>query len=91
MKSYYHLNNQEKKDYIEKIESYLNIRSNRVMSKNKAGMASFGRDPLPKELFNFERYSHSNWRWYFEKIKNVKFEKETPLWEQAMYPWKNKR
>lgn len=88
MKPYNRLNLQEKNDFIKQADAYLKTRNNYLMCKTKATQASFAREPVPKDLFNFERYVHSNWRWYFEKIKLMKFEKEIPLWEQSMYPWK---
>ena len=88
MKSYSRLDLKEKAEFVKQAEAYLKIRSNYLMCKNKASQTEICREPVPKDLYNFEGYFHSNWRWFFEKVKQVKFEKKVPLWEQSMYPWK---
>ena len=88
MKSFYRLSPNEKTEFLNKMEQFLKIRNNLVVCRNKASMATFGREPYPKILTDFEKYSHSNWRWYFETLKKENFDKEEPLWKQAMYPYK---
>lgn len=90
MKSYHRLNLKERNEFVKQADAYLKLRSNYLMCKNKASQAVVAKEPVPKDLYNFERYYHSNWKWFFETVKMMRFEKEVPLWEKSMYPWKYK-
>lgn len=87
MKTYNSLNPKERNEFNLKLRDFLR-NNNNFSLQNRAERSNHKTSPSGSDLFDPVLWKDSHWKWYFEDVQGMVFNKQKKMLDQMMFPWK---